>query len=278
MSDNNSQGHEATIDQLTSLGLTRYEAAAYLALLGRRGFTPAQVAQRAGIPRQRIYDVLASLAARGLCIERHGAQRSYHAIDPQAGLTALLEEQQRQRESEAARQQSQAVALLQALGPAFHAGSDVVDPLDYVDVLLEQRRVADRALALARSAEQEILVCFRKPLISSPEENVQEVRDPLSRGVVYRALYERSLLDDPEIRAWVRQFAGWGQQARLVDSLPLKTNLYDSRITLMTLQDPLTGKPSFTALAIRHPDITRMLRIAFEGLWAGAEPFDPSLG
>ena len=273
MNDAQSHGQEATIDQLTSLGLTRYEAAAYLALLGRRGFTPAQVAQRAGIPRQRIYDVLASLAARGLCIERHGAQRSYHAIDPQAGLSALLEEQQRQREAEASRQQAQVGALLGVLGPAFHAGSDMVDPLDYVDVLLEQRRVAERALALARSAEHEILVCFRKPLISNPDENFEEVREPLGRGVIYRALYERSILEDADLCDWVRQFVGWGQQARVVESLPLKANLYDSRVTLMTLQDPLTGKPSFTALSIRHPDITHMLRIAFEGLWGTGQPF-----
>jgi HTH-type transcriptional regulator, sugar sensing transcriptional regulator len=64
--------NDEQIEQLSGLGLTRYEAAAYAALLGRQGFTPAQVAARAGVPRQRIYDVLASLGARGLCIERAG--------------------------------------------------------------------------------------------------------------------------------------------------------------------------------------------------------------
>ena len=58
-------------DQLMALGLNRYEAATYLALLEHRGFTPVQVAVRAGVPCQRIYDVLASLCARGLAIERH---------------------------------------------------------------------------------------------------------------------------------------------------------------------------------------------------------------
>ncbi|HEU4328864.1 MAG TPA: helix-turn-helix domain-containing protein [Roseiflexaceae bacterium] len=274
MSDAPLQGHDESVEQLTSMGLTRYEAAAYLALLGRQGFTPAQVATRAGIPRQRIYDVLASLAARGLCIERHGSQRSYHAVDPSTALPALLEEQRRARAAEEQRQQQQVSALISALAPAFHAGSDVVDPLDYVDVLLEPRRVTERALALARAAERDVLVCFRRPLISSPEDNFEEVRDPLRRGVRYRALYERALLEDPELHRWVRLFIAWGQEARTVEQLPLKTNLYDSRVTLLTLQDPLTGKPSFTALCISHPDITRMLTIAFEGLWAAGKPVE----
>jgi sugar-specific transcriptional regulator TrmB len=266
--------HETQIEQLAGLGLTRYEAAAYLALLGRQGFTPAQVSAQAGVPRQRIYDVLASLAARGLCIERHEGQRLFRAVDPTAALPALLAEQQRQRETEAARQQAQAEQLIAALAPAFSAGSEVVDPLDYVDVLLEPRRVAERAVALAQAARREVLVCFRRPLISSSAENVLEVRDPLSRGVRYRSIYERSMLEDDELRGWVRQFVAWGQQARVVDELPIKVNLFDERVTLLSLQDPLTGRLSFTALCISHPNLTRMLKVAFEGLWARGEPFD----
>src|ERR1051325_8993907 len=69
----------------------------------------------------------------------------------------------RQRETEAARQQAQAELLIAALAPAFSAGSEVVAPLDYVDVLLEPRRVAERAVALAQAARHEVLVCFRRP-------------------------------------------------------------------------------------------------------------------
>lgn len=265
------------IEQLTHLGLTRYEAAAYLALLGRQGFTPAQAAAQAGIPRQRIYDVLDSLAARGLCTERHQGQRSYHAVDPQVALPALLADQQRQRDAEAARQQQSASSLLEQIGPLFHHGSAVADPLDYVDVLLEQRHVAARAVALAQQAQHDICVCFRRPLIASLEENIAEVREPLLRGVRYRAIYERALLDDPTLLPYVKQFIEWGQQARVVDELPMKMNLFDRRITLLSLQDPVTGTLSFTALCIAHPHFTHMLSLAFEGLWAQGEPLSPAL-
>ena len=49
------------LEELTRLGLTIYEAKAYLALIRRGSSTAAEVARLAGVPRQRIYDVLASL-------------------------------------------------------------------------------------------------------------------------------------------------------------------------------------------------------------------------
>ena len=45
------QGH---LQQLTRLGLTMYEAKAYLALIRRGSSTAAEVARIAGVPRQRI--------------------------------------------------------------------------------------------------------------------------------------------------------------------------------------------------------------------------------
>ena len=60
------------VAQLTRLGLTSYEAKAYLTLIRRDSFTAAQVARQSGLPRQRIYDVLGSLVQKGLAVARPG--------------------------------------------------------------------------------------------------------------------------------------------------------------------------------------------------------------
>lgn len=264
-------------EQLMALGLNRYEAATYLALLERRSYTPARVAVRAGIPRQRIYDVLAALCSRGLAIERHSdGQRHYVAIDPAIALPALIEQRRRQFEHEQATLTEHVQTLLTTLTPAFTAGHEQIDPLDYVDVLLDRRLVFERALALAQSAEREISVCFKLPLLGDRESNFAEVAEPLRRGVRYRALYERSALANPNLRAWVTQFVEWGQQARMVETLPLKVNLYDRRIALLSLQDPVTGALSLTALCVTHPNFSVFLQGAFEQLWSDAEPFQPT--
>ena len=53
---------------LLNLGLTSYEAGAYVALTRRERATGAEVARIAGLPRQRIYDVLNGLVDRGLAV------------------------------------------------------------------------------------------------------------------------------------------------------------------------------------------------------------------
>ncbi len=267
--------NDQTLEQLMALGLTRYEAATYLTLLEHRSFTPAQAAARAGIPRQRIYDVLASLCARGMAIERHiDGQRRYVAVEPATALPALIDERRRQFESEQASLTASAQTLLATLAPLFRAGHHQIDPLDYVDVLLDRRLVVERAIALASHAEREICVCFKLPLLGDQTSNFAEVINPLQRGVGYRTLYERHHLADPELRAWIDQFRRWGQQARVVETLPLKVNLYDQRAALLSLQDPLTGTLSMTALCVTHPSFATFLQSAFEHLWAKAEPLE----
>ena len=71
-----------SMKSLTDVGLNQYEAAAYKALLGRAEMTTTEVAARAKIPRQRVYDVLASLENKGLATSRDGTPRVYSAVEP----------------------------------------------------------------------------------------------------------------------------------------------------------------------------------------------------
>ena len=80
----------AAVSQLVRLGLTSYEARAYIALTGRDSFTAAQVARVAGLPRQRIYDVLGSLVQKGLAVARPGSVVKYAATEPSLALELLM--------------------------------------------------------------------------------------------------------------------------------------------------------------------------------------------
>jgi sugar-specific transcriptional regulator TrmB len=74
------QSPETTL--LLNLGLNRYEAGAYVALTRRGRATGAEVARIAGLPRQRIYDVLDGLVGRGLATVEPGRPAYYAAVDP----------------------------------------------------------------------------------------------------------------------------------------------------------------------------------------------------
>jgi sugar-specific transcriptional regulator TrmB len=95
--------HTLTVQRLTEVGFSKYEACAYLALLGHDDSTAVEVADRAGVPRQRIYDVLESLRAKELVMIREGRPVRHTACPPAAALSALLAARQRQQAAENAR-------------------------------------------------------------------------------------------------------------------------------------------------------------------------------
>lgn len=255
-------------EALADLGLTRYEALVYLALLERQDFTPAQVATRAQVPRQRIYDVLASLRDRGLCVERlSGRQRLFQAIDPAQALPTLLQEKQRQYAAELERQERQTLHMIEQLTPLYQAGHSTQDPLAYVEVLSEPSRIIDRGKQLAEMAQNSICVFFSYPSLLSHEDGLKLVQEPLQRGIHYRTIYEHHAWQDLESQDFISQCRQWGQEVRFVPEIPFKMQLFDGRVTLLSLQDPLAGTPTFTALSVTHTGLANMLQIAFEDLW-----------
>ena len=81
------------VARFTRLGLTSYEARAYMALVGSESLTATQAARESGVPRQRIYDVLEGLVARGLAELLSGRVARFAALAPQAAVERLLAEQ-----------------------------------------------------------------------------------------------------------------------------------------------------------------------------------------
>jgi len=260
------------IEDLSELGLSGYESAAYMALLGRGGISPTEIAARAKVPRQRIYDVLDSLAGKGLCAGRDTTPKTFFATDPVTAIEGLRQQRASALEREMEQAKTKAGDLIQHLLPIFQAGQGQNDPLAYIDVLNDPNRIAARALELAQGAQVSVNSCIRRPMILSQEQNWRFIEEPLERGVHYRALYERAALEDDELRNWMETFRERGQHIRLVDHLPIKMNAFDDTAAILSLQDPVGGPPSFTALSIGHRGAVAFLNMAFEHLWEQGKP------
>jgi hypothetical protein len=263
---------------LVSLGLNAYESAAYVALLSRPELTSPEVARRASIPRQRVYDVLASLVAKGLCIPRNSNPKTYTAVNPNIALGELAQERATALERQRQQTQELAARLAAELAPVFASGRGQNDPLAYVEVFSGSTRIAHRALALAEAAKTSVNSCIKRPLILTKDQNWTFLKAPLGRGLRYRALCDTETLNDPELRGWMRQFHQWGLEIRIVPELPLKMQTFDDEVVLLSMQDPAGGPPSFTAVAIHNRGVVAMLNLAFEGIWADARLFEYELG
>jgi sugar-specific transcriptional regulator TrmB len=63
---------KAAIDRLSQLGLSDYEAKAYIALLGENPLTAYEIAKKSGIPTSKIYEVIRKLENRHTIQPIHG--------------------------------------------------------------------------------------------------------------------------------------------------------------------------------------------------------------
>jgi sugar-specific transcriptional regulator TrmB len=73
---------ESVVEKLQRVGLTEYEAKAYLALLNTHLSTAAKVAEKSGVPRTKIYSVLESLKNKGWVRVHSGVPLLFKAVEP----------------------------------------------------------------------------------------------------------------------------------------------------------------------------------------------------
>ena len=73
---------ESVVEKLQRVGLTEYEAKAYLALLNTHLSTATKVSEKSGVPRTRIYSVLEALEGKGWVKIYSGVPLLFKAIEP----------------------------------------------------------------------------------------------------------------------------------------------------------------------------------------------------
>ncbi|RLE45621.1 MAG: hypothetical protein DRJ31_11030, partial [Candidatus Methanomethylicota archaeon] len=78
------------IDKLKSMGLTEYEAKAYLALLQKANMTAEQISNLSEVPLPRVYGVLEQLAIKGFIKILPGRPRKFEAIEPRIAFESYM--------------------------------------------------------------------------------------------------------------------------------------------------------------------------------------------
>jgi len=255
------------VGQLTRLGLTSYEAKAYLSLIKRDSYTAAQVARQAALPRQRIYDVLGTLVQKGLAVARPGNVVKYAATPPEIAINLLIQAHRQQLFD----MEQGARTMVEQLKPAFEAGQTHTDPLEYIEVLRDRRAINERFAELQASVKREILVFTKPPYATPPQENEEGLQ--VTRSHEARAVYEFGVFDDPDVAEGVRRFIEAGEDARFVPELPLKLVIIDETIVMFGMEDPVAGSADLTIVVVEHSSLARVLKTAFDTIWASGLTF-----
>lgn len=212
--------------------------------------------------------MLASLAERGFVtrVSREPSLR-YRARPPEQVLGSLLAV----RRSELDQLAERSTNLATQLQARFLDGQDRGEPLDYVEVLRDPAHTVQRIEHLWNGAEDKILAIVRPPYLAPPSADDAT----LPSGVQIRVIYERSLLEDPNLDRLLDSYARLGEEIRIGDDLPLKLTVIDGRVVAFNMPDPVENGASVTTIVVHHRDLAATLEVAFETLWSKSDPFRP---
>jgi sugar-specific transcriptional regulator TrmB len=253
--------------KLQHIGLNAYEARSYLVLIGHPRFKALELAARAHVPRQKIYEVLDSLTEKGFAQVVQEKTKLFSAVEPGLAIPAYLERRRETLEHQLADQRSQAQTLIHDLKNAYTTGQEGRGTLDYLRIVNDPAQMATHYRSMLDNVEREYLEFSRPPYAVDPldEQMVLQARE---RGVQCRILVEA---DSGDHRPHLLEEAGaTGVEIRRLPALPLKLALFDGTQGMVSLLDPVTTRPAWTAVVFDHAGFGEAMKGLFEEYWRRA--------
>ena len=254
--------------RLQQLGLNAYESRSYLVLLGHPKFKALELAARAHVPRQKIYEVLDSLVEKGFARVMQDRTKLFSAVPPDQALPAYLGRRAHALEAELAEQNKAASGLLNDLMTAFAEGQGGSGTLDFLRLVNDPGQTAVQFRAMLAAARAEYLEFSRPPYAVDPLD-AEQVLQACSRGVRSRLIVETGTLDAAHHR-FLANYERAGVQIRQIEKVPMKMAVMDGRCGLLALVDPVTTKPAWTAVVFEHEGMAEAMKSLFEDYWRRA--------
>ena len=252
--------------KLQQMGLNSYEARSYLVLVGHSRFKALELAARARVPRQKIYEVLGSLVEKGFARVVQEKTKLFSAVEPSLAIPGYLARRRQLAEHEIVEQTRLASGLMEDLAAAYSESQEGRGTLDYLHIVGEPTQSAALYRRMIAEAKSEYLEFSRPPFAVDPIDSVETVLEASRRGVSCRLLADPSILDDTRL-VRLRECAAAGVQVRQVTLVPLKLALFDGCRGLIALLDPVITKPAWTALVFDHPGLGEAMKGLFEEHW-----------
>src|SRR5215510_10111947 len=251
--------------RLQQLGLNAYESRSYLVLLGHPKFKALELAARAHVPRQKIYEVLDSLVEKGFAQVVQEKTKLFSAVEPSLAVPGYLARKRQALEQELTDQSRAASAVIDDLSAAYSEGQGGRGTLDFLRIVTEPAQTAAEYRRMLSEVKSEYVEFSRPPYAVDPldEKLVKQAR---LGGVTCRLLLEAATLDDQH-RQRLGEYEGAGVEVRQVQSLPMKLAVFDGQHGMVALLDPVITRPTWTAVVFHHEGMGAAMKGLFEDHW-----------
>ena len=244
------------------MGLSEVQERIYRLLVTRSGGSVTQVASQVCLPVDEVTAALDELRAMGFVSRAASRDPHYRPTPP----VLVTETRVRQHEQQLQRVRVEAAKLQEA----FESATVRDGVLSLVEVVTGRSAVVQRVMQWQAAAEREIQVLDRPPYASTDRKVTESEVEHLRRGVRARVIYDTSALDLPGQPAALRMLAAEGEDARVLNGVPLKLMIADERTAIVPLALDETG---VDGIVVMHasPLIVAM-KTLFESLWRVATP------
>ncbi len=251
--------------------MNAYESRAYLVLIGHSHFKALEVAGRAEIPRQKIYEVLDSLVEKGFVRVVQGKAKQFSAVEPRLALDGYLTRKRESFQREWRDRQRLAKVVSDDLAAVFEYGNQGQGPLDYLRIVADTRQIVEEYHRLLRQTETEYLEFARPPY------GVDPVREPMVRsradqGTICKLMFDSEVVNSRDQLQRLELLQQAGADVRLGKNVPMKLALFDSRSGMISLNDPVVSHPQITALVFEHKSLASAMRSLFDDFWNRSAP------
>lgn len=254
--------------RLQAMGLNAYEARSYLVLVGHARFKALELAARAHVPRQKIYEVLDSLVEKGFARVIQEKTKLFSAVPPDQALPSYLDRRRRALEQELSDQSQTAKGMIEELAAAYVEGQGGRGTLDYLRIVSDPGQIASQFRRMLAEAENEYLEFSRPPYAVDPLD-AEQVMQARERGVGCRLLVEQGTLDVIHEK-FLSEYRAAGVEVRQIEKVPMKMALFDARQGLIALLDPVITKPTWTSVIFDHAGMAEAMKGLFEDYWRRA--------
>jgi hypothetical protein len=251
--------------RLQQLGLNAYESRSYLVLLGHSKFKALELAARAHVPRQKIYEVLDSLVEKGFAQVVQEKTKLFSAVEPSLAIPGYLARKRQTLEQELMDNGRAGSGLIDDLKSLYSEGQGGRGTLDFLRIVTEPAQTAAEYRRMLGDVKSEYLEFSRPPYAVDPLDE-KLVKQAAAAGAHCRILLEASTLDD-EHRHRLSDYVASGVEVRIGESLPMKLALFDGVSGMIALLDPVISRPMWTAVVFQHEGMGEAMKGLFEERW-----------
>jgi len=259
------------VPDLVSVGLTENEAKVYCCLLRKQHFTATEISKCAKVNRSKIYQVLANLIDKGLCIEKLSKVRKYEAVDPKVAFTKLIDDQRNKV--------TRLNNLSDLLVPIYKQKDHNSSPLDFIQVFSTPASIIKKHHTLELESKEFVLSLCKPPYAMSNDLDIhEEQRISMSRNkVTYKSIFEVETDDLEFFARRMRNFELQGEEIKVAYHLPIKLHVFDESTVMFSMINTINPQEHLTYLVIEHPDLAETLISTFYEFWNNAISVDEFL-